>query len=97
MLSFWKKKPEKKVEKDRVKTEKNPEGLTREEIIAQAKANAAAARAEIGDETLEKIKEAMLKKENSPIEQARRKIQAMDQEDVRAEIRSWLREDKENK
>lgn len=95
MFSFWKKKPEEKVKKTGVKTAKNPEGLTREEIIAQANANAAAAREEIGDETLQKIVEALTKKENSPLEQAKRKVEAMDKEIVRDEIRLLMREDKE--
>ncbi len=93
MFSFWKKKGGKPANDARQKTAKNPEGLTREEIIAQAQANAAAAREEIGDETLEKIKEALLRKENSPIEQAKRKVEAMDKDVVRDEIRLWMRED----
>lgn len=83
---FWKKK--------KPKQEAPEEGQkpTREEIIAQAKANAAAAREEIGDETLEKIKEALLKKENSPFEQAKRKVKGMEDDHVRDHLRDWLRE-----
>lgn len=87
---FWKKKP-KKPEKATPEAGKK---LSREEIIAQAKANAAAARAEIGDETLEKIKAAMLKKQASAIEQAKNKIKATDTVEVRDHLRTILREDK---
>lgn len=66
--------------------------LSREEIIALAKARAAAAREEIGDETLEKIREAMLRKENSPFEQAKRKVKAMDDEHVRYHVSDWLKD-----
>lgn len=86
---FWKKKP-KKPEKPTAEKGK----ATREEIIAQAKANAAAARAEIGDETLEKIKAAMLKKQASAIEQAKNKIKATDTQEVRDHLRTIIREDK---
>lgn len=65
---------------------------TREEILAQAKVNAAAAREEIGDETLEKIREHMMKKENNPFEQAKRKVEAMDQQKVADSVRDWMRE-----
>lgn len=78
---FWKKKKDKK--------NQNP---SREEILAQAKANAAAAREEIGDETLEKIKAAMEKKKNSPFEQAKRRVQAMDEDHVRDNVSLWMRE-----
>jgi len=64
--------------KKQKKKKKEPKKLTREELIAQATANAAKARAEIGDETLQKIAEAMQRKENSATEQAKRKIRAMD-------------------
>ena len=72
---FWKKKT--------VAKPAAPAKLSREEIIAQAKANASAARAEIGDETLEKIKQAMLKKQGSALEQAKAKIKATDIDKVR--------------
>lgn len=84
---FWKKKKKKK---ETGQDASRP--MTREEIIAQAKANAAAARAEIGDETLDKIKEAMMKKENNPFEQAKRKVKAMDKQKVADSVSDWMRE-----
>lgn len=87
---FWKK-------KNKGAGSKTPEKgtkPTREQILAQAKANAAAARAEIGDETLEKIKQAMLKKQSSVIEQAKAKIKAADQDKVRDNIKFMMQEGK---
>jgi len=89
---FWKKKPKKQPEKAK-KDQKQGQKLSREEIIAQAKANAAIAREEIGDETLEKIKQAMLKKEQSAFEQAKKRVKSMDEDKVRDNLRGWLRED----
>ena len=71
---------------------KEAKKLSREEIIAQAKANAAAAREEIGDETLEKIREALLQKENNPFEQAKAKVKSMDRQKVADSVSDWLRE-----
>ena len=68
--------------------------MSREEIIAQAKANAAAARQEIGEETLDKVKEAMLRKENNPLEQAKKRVKAMDRQKVADSVSDWMREDK---
>lgn len=67
---FWKKK------------KKESSKPSRDELIAQAKANAAKARAEIGDETIQKIAAAMQKKENSVTEQAKAKIKGMDHNKV---------------
>ena len=80
---FWKKK----------KPKKDPKKLTREQIIAQAKANAAAAREEIGDKTLQKIKEAMEKRESSAFAQAKKKVKSMDDDKVRDNLSLWLKED----
>ena len=77
---FWKKK-------------KEPKKLSREELLAQAKANASKARAEIGDETLQKIAAAMQKKEQSATEQAKNKIKAMDQNKVADHLKTMI-EDK---
>lgn len=63
---------------------------SREQIIAQAKANAAAARAEIGDETLDKIKAALLKKQSSAIEQAKNTIRGQDPAKIRENMAMWL-------
>lgn len=81
---FWKKK----------KPVKKTQGLTREQILAQAKANASAAREEIGDETLQKIKAALEKKENSALMQAKNKVKAMDDDKVRDNLSLWLKEDR---
>lgn len=83
---FWKKKKKKQAE------EASDKPMTREEIIAQAKANASAAREEIGNETLDKIKEAMMKKENNPFEQAKRKVKAMDDQKVADSVSDWMRQ-----
>lgn len=81
---FWKKKDTKKTPPAAAKP-------TREQIIAQAKANMSAARAEIGDETLEKIKEALLKKQSSAMEQAKAQIKAADVDKVRDHIQFMIR------
>lgn len=82
---FWKKKPKADLPKSKP---------TRDEIMAQARANMSAARAEIGYETLDKIKEAMMRKQQSAIEQAKAKIRAADQDKVRDHLSMWLREDR---
>ncbi len=84
---FWRKKPR-----------ATPAKPTREQILAQAKANVIAARAEIGDETLEKIKQAMLKKQTSDIiEKAKAQIKAADEGKVRDNIQFMMREGKPDK
>ena len=77
---FWKKK-------------KEPKKLSREELLAQAKANASKARAEIGDETLQKIAAAMQKKEQSATEQAKAKIKQLDKDKVADHLKIMI-EDK---
>jgi hypothetical protein len=89
---FWKKKNKGGGKKETPQA--TPPKTAREQIIAQAKANAAAARAEIGDETLEKIKEAMLKKQSSAIEKAKAQIKAADKDKVRDHLSLWLQEDR---
>ncbi len=91
---FWKKKDKGKKAKNAAAKDGKP---TREQIIAQAKANMSAARAEIGDETLEKIKAAMLKKQASAIEKAKAQIKAADQDKVRDNLRFMIQEDKPTK
>jgi hypothetical protein len=85
---FWKKKPAKTAKPSPEKGKPS-----REDILAQAKANAAAARAEIGDETLDKIKAAMLKKQASAIEQAKNQIKSHDIGKVRDHLSIWLDKD----
>lgn len=86
---FWKKK-----EKPLKSVSSNPSKPSREEILAQAKANMASARAEIGDETLEKIKQALLKKQSSILERAKADIRATDTDKVRDHLKYIIREDK---
>ncbi len=81
---FWKK-------KDKAKPAGGKGKPTREQILAQAKANMSAARAEIGDETLEKIKEALLKKQSSAIEKAKAQIKTADVDKVRDNIQFMIR------
>lgn len=87
---FWKKKTKGKGGS----TTENGGKPTREQIIAQAKANAAKASAEIGEETLDKIKDALLKKQQSAIEQAKRQIMATDRDKVRDNIKFMMDEGK---
>jgi hypothetical protein len=88
---FWKKKKGKDGAKPAKDAAVRP---GREEIIAKAKASMAAARAEIGDETLDKIREAMMKKQASAIEKAKAQIKAADPDKVRDNIQFMMREDK---
>lgn len=66
------------------------QGLAGDALRAQALANAKAARAAIGEETLDKIAAAMAKKQKSAMEQAKRNIQNADAERVALEILSML-------
>lgn len=76
-----------KGKKDKAKDAAADGKPSREELLARARATAAAAREEIGDETLEKIREAMMKKQGSALEQAKAKVKAMDQERIADNIR----------
>ncbi len=86
---FWKKKDKKTTPSSEISGKPS-----REEILVQAKASAAAARAEIGDETLEKIKAALLKKQSSAIEKAKAQIKATDTDKVRDHLKYMIREEK---
>lgn len=66
----------------------------REQVLAHARATAAAAREEIGDETLEKIREAMAKKQSSAMEQARTKVKSMDRERIADNIKAVMDDDR---
>ncbi len=72
----------------------NSEGrrMTREEIQAQALANARAAREAIGEDTLQKIAAAIRKKEQSIIEQKKAEIKRSDAGRVASEISLMLDE-----
>lgn len=94
---FWKKKSK---DKDKTPASAEPQAPakpSREDIIAKAKASAAAARAEIGDETLEAIKQAIQKRQNSPAEKAKQIIKNMDDSVVRSHLSEMLKEHEKNK
>jgi len=75
---FWKKK------------QKQPKKPSREDILRQAKATAAAKREEIGEDTLDAIREALMKKENAPMARAKRRIIEADEEKVRDHLKYML-------
>ncbi len=52
----------------------------------------AAKRAEIGEEALDQIKHAIMKRESSALEGAKRAILAADEDKVRDNLTHWLRE-----
>lgn len=89
---FWKKK-----NKDKKSGTVSDGKPSREEILALAKERAAAARAEIGDETLNKIKAALEKKQASAIERAKAQIKAADEGKVSDNIKFMMGEDKPTK
>ena len=78
---FWKKKPQ------------PPQKPSREEIIKQAQANARQAAAALGEDTLARIREHMLQKENSEFERALKKIRSMDKDRIADNIRATYREE----
>lgn len=84
MFGFFKKKKQTKIQ------DSSP---SREELVAEAMANARAAREEIGDETLDKIAAAMRKKEQSKVEQAKARIKSMDNDKIADNLRAFLDED----
>ena len=71
---------------------KKPAKKSREDLIAEAKKNTEAARAAIGEDTLEKIRQQMMGDENSPLAQAKRQIMAMDKDRIVDNIRETYRD-----
>lgn len=67
-------------------------GLNSEEIRAQALANARAARERVGEETIQKIAEALVRKQMSLTEQAKKQIAQANSDRVADEIRLLLGE-----
>ena len=67
---------------------------SREELIAQATANAKKAREAIGQDTLDRIAEAMEKKQRSAIEQAKRQIRSEDDGKVADHLKFMIDEDR---
>ncbi len=93
---FWKKKP-KDTDKDKAKAADAapaPGKPTREEVLAKARATAAAAREEIGNETLDAIREAIQRRQNSPAEKAKQIIKAMDDSKVKDHLSELLKDEK---
>jgi len=78
MFSWFKKKRAKKT--------------AREELIAQAMANARGARERLGDDTIQQIAAALQKKENSVTEKAKARIKAMDEGHVADNIKLIIKE-----
>ncbi len=94
---FWNKKNTSKSGKRNKKSCVGREGqsLSREEIQAQALANARAARAQIGEDTIQKIAAAMTKKQQSAMEQAKRQIEGADVDRVLDELK-FMMDNKDN-
>jgi hypothetical protein len=91
---FWKKKPKTETPAES-KAEPEVTGkMTREQIIAKATATAAAKREEIGNETLDAIREAITRRQNSPAEKAKQIIKSMDDSVVRTHLSELLKEEK---
>lgn len=74
---FWKKK-------------KKPQKTGREDIMAKAQAIAKDKTAEIGEDRLSEIRHALMKRENSPLEQAKKKVMHMNEDKVRDNLKYWL-------
>ena len=80
---FWNKK------KNKGNTKNKPQ--SREDIISQANASLQAKREEIGDETLDAIRDAIHKKQNDPLAKAKNEIKSADLDDVLDHLSLWLR------
>ena len=79
---FWKKK----------KSKKSTAQPTREDIIAEATQAMQDKRAEIGDETLDSIRQAIVKRENDPLAKAKREIENADVDKVLDNLSVWLKD-----
>ncbi len=96
---FWGKKNKSKSDKRNNKScvgkkDGSGQSLAGDALRAQALANARAARERIGDETIQKIAEAMAKKENSPMEKAKRQLESADTDRVLGELK-WMLDNKD--
>jgi thioredoxin-like negative regulator of GroEL len=78
---FWKKKKSKKSDKP-----------TREDIIKQATQSLQEKREEVGDETLQSIRQAIAQKENSVLGKAKRQIESEDVDKVLDNLSLWLKD-----
>jgi hypothetical protein len=74
------------------KSQRQGNKLSSEEIRAQALANARAARERIGEETIQKIAEALVRKQMSLTEQAKKQIAQTNSDRVADEIRLLMGE-----
>jgi hypothetical protein len=92
---FWKKKDKGKDGANATDSAKKTGGMTREQILAQAKANAAKATAEIGAETLDAVRIAMQRQQQKAIiEKALADIKGADEGKVRDNIKFMMSEGK---
>lgn len=73
---------------------KKSHGRSREAIQAEAMANFSAARAHIGEDTLDKIAAAMTKKQQSAMERAKRDLENVDVDRMLDELK-WMLDNKE--
>jgi hypothetical protein len=87
MISFFGKNKNKKSKPSRAPDDP---AARREALKAEAMANARAARAQIGDETLQKIAQALSEQNKSPGKKAQDQIRAMDKGHVADHIKSLL-------
>lgn len=71
---------------------KKPTKPSREDIIKQANQSAQAKREEIGDEALNAIREAIIKKQNNPLAKAQKEIKDADMDKVLDNLSLWLRD-----
>lgn len=71
---------------------KKPKKTQREQIIEQATQAASSKRTEIGEDTLGEIRNALMKRENSALEQAKNKIKNMDEDKLRDNLKYMLQE-----
>lgn len=94
---FWKKKAKKTPSAETDGAAAKDGKMTREQIIAQATATAAAKRDEIGNETLEAIRDAITRRQNSPAEKAKQIIKSMDDSVVRSHLSELLKEHEKKK
>ena len=76
---FWKKKPKKTLK-------------SRDNVVQEAQQTMQNKREEIGSEALDKIKHAIMNKENSALNGAKKTIINADQDKVRDNLNLWLRE-----
>lgn len=66
------------------------QGFAGDALRAQALENVRVARAHIGEDVLDRIAEAMARKQNSPMEQARARIQNTDPAKVALELKAMM-------